>query len=283
MFAMILALASAMAAAAPGQHVAEGQVSEGVVRAWKVAGADVRWVAVSGLWGEEPTPGCRVGFRFHGWLPGRFADLPAPEAPFHLDVSFPWPGDGAAAVATEITDGGLRELVKFQRLQSLEIFGRGVTDVGMLEVAKLKNLEWLDLSCTKVTATGLKSLAPLRFVTRLSLSQMDVTEETLGAVAGFVGLTRFHLSFNKSRVTAAGVGHLAKLQKLRKLGFFRVDLSDADARGLGRSKSLRDIDFLNTTVTKAGAAELRALLPGCDVSARTVDLTDPPPPQVPKD
>lgn len=283
MHALVLMLAGSTAVAAPVPRAAEGQVSEKVIQAWKDAGAEVRWVATSGLWDDKPTPGCRVGFRFHGWVQGRFDDLPAPEAPFHLDVSFPWPGDESKGVAQEITDGGLKELGKFQNLRSLDVFGKGVTDAGAGEIAKLKGLEQLGLSCTKVTADGLKGLAKSRPVTRLSLSQMDVTEEMLQEVAEFKRLTRFDLSFNKSRVTAAGMGHIAKLEKLEKLGLFNVDVSDAGARELGRSKSLKDIDLLNTKVTKAGAEELRKLLPECDTSVRTVDLTLPPPPPLPKD
>lgn len=283
MRALLLVLAGTTAVAAPVPRAAEGQVSEKVIQAWRDAGAEVRWVTTSGLWDDKPTPGCQVGFRFHGWVQGRLGDLPAPEGPFHLDVSFPWPGDESAGVAKEITDGGLKELVKFRNLRSLDVFSKSVTDAGAGEIAKLEGLEQLGLSCTKVTAAGLNTLAKLRSITRLSLSQMDVTEEMLKEVAEFKGLTRFDLSFNKSRVTAAAMGHIAELEKLRKLGFFNVDVSDAGARELGRSKSLKDIDFLNTKVTEAGARELRKLLPECGVSVRTVDLTLPPPPSFPKD
>src|SRR4051812_29825504 len=130
MHALLLVLASTAAAAAPLPRAVEGQVSDKVIQAWKSAGADVRWVTTSGLWDDKPAPRCRVGFRFHGWVPGRFDGLPAPEAPFHLDVSFPWPGDESKGVATEITDGGLKELVKFQNLQSLDVFGKSITDAG---------------------------------------------------------------------------------------------------------------------------------------------------------
>ncbi|WP_088253193.1 leucine-rich repeat domain-containing protein [Fimbriiglobus ruber] len=276
MSALLLLLAGSTAITAPVPRVPETQVSEKVIRAWNDAGAEVRWVAISGLWDDKPTPGCRVGFRFHGWVEGRSDDLPAPDAPFYLDVSFPWPGDESKGIAKEITDGGLKELVKFQNLQSLDVFGRNITDVGAKEITRLKNLERLDLSCAKVTAVGLKELAKLQSITRLSLSQMDVTEEMLKEVAEFKNLTRFGLSFNESEVTIAGMKHIAKLEKLEKLDFFNVNVSDAGARKLGPLKNLKDLDFLNTKVTKAGAEELHKLLPKCDVSVRTVSLEFPP-------
>jgi len=282
MCAFLLVWAGSTAVAAPVPRVSEKPVSEKIVRAWRDAGADVRWVTTSGLWDDKPTPGCRVGFRFHGWVEGRFDEFPAPDAPFHLSVSFPWPGDERKGVSREITDAGLKELVRFQNLQSLDVFGTTVTDAGAKEIAKLKNLEWLDLSCTKVTAAGVKELANLRSVRRLSLSQMDVTEGMLKEVAEFKNLTQLSISFNKSEVTIAGMRHIAKLEKLEKLGFFNVNVTDAGAKELGPLKNLKDLDFLNTEVTKAGAKELQKLLPNCAVSARTVDLTLPPPPTVPE-
>ena len=278
---IVMMLVAATALATPVPLPPEGRVSAEVVRAWTDAGAEVRWVATSGLWDDKPTPGCRAGFRFHGWVPGRLDRLPAPDAPFHLDVSFPWPGDESSGVAWEITDGGLKALARFPNLRSLSMFGKEITDAGAGEIGKLNGLERLDLSCTKVTASGLKELAKLRSLTGLSLSQMDVTEGMLQEVAGFAGLSRFDLSFNRCEVTAAGMRHLADQGKLEKLDFFQVKVSDAGARELGRSRSLRRIDFLNTQVTEAGAEELRKLLPGCATSARTVDLSLPPPP-IPK-
>ncbi len=161
MRALLLILAASTANAAPIPRTPEKPVSEKVVAAWKDAGAEVCWVNTFGGWTDKPTPGCRVGFRFHGWGEGRFDDLPAPDAPFHLSVSFPWPGDETKGIAKEITDGGLKELVRFQNLRSLDVFGTTITDTGAKEIAKLKNLGELDLSCTKVTAVGLKALAKL--------------------------------------------------------------------------------------------------------------------------
>lgn len=279
MFSLFLVLTGSTLIAAPVPRAPEKQVSGEVIQAWKASGAEVRWVTTSGLWDDKPTPGSRVGFRFHGWVEGRFNDLPAPEAPFCLQVSFPWEHKG---IAEEITDGGLKELVKFQNLLDLDVFGRNITDTGVKEIARLKNLEQLGLSCTKVTATGLKELAKLQSITQLSLSQMDVTEDMLKEVAEFKNLTRFDFSFDKSEVTIAGMKHFAKLEKLEKLSFFNVNVSDAAAKELGRLKNLKDLDFLNTKVTKAGTEELRKLLPKCDISARTVDLTLPPPPRIGK-
>ncbi len=282
MRALLLILAAATANAAPNPGKAGvGEGGRGVERCGcrSVLGEYLRRVD------RQADTGVPRVFRFHWWGEGRFDDLPAPDAPFHLSVSFPWPGDETKEIAKEITDGGLKELVRFQNLRSLDVFGTTITDTGAKEIAKLKNLGELDLSCTKVTAVGLKALAKLPSITRLTLSQMDVTEDILKEVAEFENLTRFHLSFNKSEVTIAGMKQIAKLGKLEVLDFFDVDVADAAAKELGRLKNLKDLDFLNTNVTKAGAEELRKLLPKCDISARTVDLTTPspllPPPPIP--
>jgi hypothetical protein len=279
---LLSTLASSTAIAAPVPRDPEKQVSDKVIKAWKDAGAEVRWVDTAG-WKEhdEPTSGCRVGFRFRGWLEGRFDDLPAPDAPFDLDILFPRPRDEGKGILKDITDGGLKELVQFQNLRSLLVLSQKMTDAGALEIAKLKKLEHLDLFCAKVTATGLKELAKIQSVTRLTLSSIDVTDEMLKEVAGFKNLKWFTLTNNKSEVTVAGMKQIAKLDKLEKLFIHTVDVSDAGAKELGTLKNLKKLDFVNTKVTKSGGEELRTLLPKCDISMRTVDLRIPSPP-IPK-
>ena len=269
----VVAITAAVAASAP--CLAEEQVSDNVIQAWKKAGAHVSWVSTSGAWIDKPTAGYQVAFRIRGWTEGRFDALPLPEAPFHLDVSWPWTDEKSK----DITDTGLKELIRFKNLRALLIFSRNVTDAGATEIAKLKGLEELDLSCTKVTAAGLKEIAKMRSITRLSLGQIDVREEMLREVGGFKRLTRLDFAFTGSEFTAAGIRQIVKLERLHTLHFFGVNVSDAAVRELARSKSLKDIDFLNAKVKEADVEELRKRLPGCYVSLGTVDMTLPGLPQ----
>ena len=277
MRACFLIFAGSMLVAAPAPGATEGQVSEKVIQAWKDAGAEVRWVATSGLWDNKPTPGCRVGFWFHGWVQGRLESSRRWKRAFHLMVSFAWPRDESAGIAMNITDEGVKELVKFEIFNPLIFLVRTSRTPARRKSPNSKSLEGLDLSCTKVTAAGLAELTTLQSIKRLALCQMDVTEGMFKEVAAFKSLNRLFLSNNKSEVTSAGMKHIAKLEKLEKLSFFNVNVSDAGAKELSPLKNLKDLDFLNTNVTKAGGKELQKLLPKCDISVRTIDLTLPPP------
>jgi hypothetical protein len=261
-------LLAAMVLAAPVPRLAEPEVSEATIRAWQDAGAEVRWVTKSGLWDDTPKIGSIVGFRFHGWMPGRAEKLPLPEGPFHLDISFPWPGDDRKGVAKELNDEGLKEIAGFRTMRSISVFGNDITDDGVSEIAKLRALVHIDLSCTRITAKGLKGLSALPNVTRLGLSQMDVTEEMLEQVAMFRGLQRLSVSHGKGQLNSVGVSYLAEMNQLAKLEFFGIDFEKDSVGRLGRSKSLRSLDFLNTNVTQKERELLGKLLPECRTEVR---------------
>ncbi len=55
---------------------------------------------------------------------------------------------------TQITDEGLKDVTKLQKLEKLNLLNTQITDAGLKEVAKLQNLEELDLSGTQVTDGG---------------------------------------------------------------------------------------------------------------------------------
>ena len=59
---------------------------------------------------------------------------------------------------TKITDEGLKELAKFQKLKMLGLAQSKITDAGLKEVAKLQKLEMLNLNGTKVTKEGVTVL-----------------------------------------------------------------------------------------------------------------------------
>ena len=60
---------------------------------------------------------------------------------------------------TEITDEGLKELVKLKKLTELILFGcKQITDAGLKELARLTHLDVLWLSETQVTKAGVVKL-----------------------------------------------------------------------------------------------------------------------------
>jgi len=62
---------------------------------------------------------------------------------------------------TQITDVGLKELVKRQQLTALDLGSTHITDAGLKEFPKLKKLRSLNLNDTKVTRMGVARLQEL--------------------------------------------------------------------------------------------------------------------------
>ena len=84
----------------------------------------------------------------------------------HLDLSF-----------TRITDAGLKDIAKLQKLELLDlVYCEQITAVGLKEVAKLQNLTRLYLNRTKITDAGLKEVAKLQQLRGISLTNTKITD-----------------------------------------------------------------------------------------------------------
>ena len=109
----------------------------------------------------------------------------------------------------EITDAGLKEVAKLQKLKQLNLtFCNQITDAGLKEVAKLQQLEVLNLTNTEITDAGLKELAKLQKLRHLSLNNTQITDAGLKDVAKLQKLKQ--LNFRNTKVTKAGVAELKK-------------------------------------------------------------------------
>lgn len=125
-----------------------------VVAAWQKAGAQPAWMMWYGfgqLDFQHGTTGDAEGvpaFQLRPWQAGLLHKLPAPERSFGLYLG-----------GTEITDAGLKELVRFKELQYLYLGRTPVTDAGLKELTGIKQLQVLYLPDNKVSNAGLKELA----------------------------------------------------------------------------------------------------------------------------
>ena len=77
---------------------------------------------------------------------------------------------------TQVTDAGLKELVEMKQLISLNLYSTQITDEGLKEVGKLKQLNKLHLQNTKITDAGLKELVEMKQLKLLSLQFTEVTK-----------------------------------------------------------------------------------------------------------
>jgi len=89
----------------------------------------------------------------------KWDSLPKPTGKFGLDLT-----------GTQVTDVGLKEVAKFQRLTMLclQLCGK-ITDSGFKEVAKLQQLTSVNLESSNVSDADLKELAQLRQLAQFSL------------------------------------------------------------------------------------------------------------------
>jgi hypothetical protein len=177
--AVVLALAVLPGGAPPGGKGPPQPLPDDLVAAWTKAGATAGWLRIDRdgylifISGKKGNPGDLPAFRIDDWQNSVLPRLPAPQAPFGLNLSF-----------TRITDAGLKELAGFKQLQALDLGETKITGAGLKELASLKQLQVLDLGFAKVTDAGLKGLAGLKQLQTLVLGDTKITDAGLKELAG---------------------------------------------------------------------------------------------------
>ena len=139
--------------------------------------------------------------------------------------------------ATNPTDNDLRHFRALRHVYGLRLTETKITDAGLAHLAGLKELEYLDVYGTDVSHGGLKQLADLKALKTLDLSRTRV--EKLEFLSEFTQLEFLGLDY--TRVTDGELLHLESLSGLEKL------------------------TLLDTLVTDAGVARLKAALPNLEI------------------
>lgn len=136
-----------------------------------------------------------------------------------------------------VSERGVAELAGIRSLKALHFRGMNINDAGLASLAKLPNLEFMRLVQTDVTDDGLKVLA-----------DMSLTGMSLG-------------SWNEdSRVTDAGLAHLAGARKLKDLWLYGPAFTDDSIEHLVRMPGLRNLHLYTPNITDAGIESLRKQL-----------------------
>jgi internalin A len=212
-----------------------------IIRAWNRAGAVFGWMSLDD-YGElrfrqgigKRKLGEWPAFRFLGlaWEPQKLASLPPPGEPFGLNLHH---------CALESAD--LKELVRFEQLQVLNLDETFVTDTALQQVKKLSALRAISLGGTQVTDSGISELTQLQ------------------------SLDPSHMVTGKS---------LRKLKSLRAVNLEFTRVTDMDLSALKELTDLRALNLAHTSVTSAGLRELRGLrlLTSLDLSRRQVSEAD---------
>ena len=191
---------------------------------------------------------------------------------------------------TPITDAGLAYLADLPRLQNLGLAETAVGDAGLRHVAKMNGLTILGLWGTKVTGRGLEHLVTLDNLRILDLMHTEVGDDDLRPLqnlpelrmlvlvnthvtdAGLPHLLRLEklewldLPYGVGKVTAASLGELRKLPRLKALKLSGYWTGSDTAEALKKLPHLSELYYTVTDGTQEpDVAALQAALPNCRI------------------
>ncbi len=186
---------------------------------------------------------------------------------------------------TNVTDDAVASIAKIETLVNVVLADTDVTDACMANLAKMPNLRSLDLSDTGITVNALKTLAGTR-IDSLNVGNTGIGDAGVGNLQGMESLVTLNLG--GTRVTEAGLAHLATLVNLRILAIvitdaglppianlvhvevlaIRGEITDQGIQQLKLLKKLNSLDLVYTRVTTSGASELQKEIPQCRIVFR---------------
>jgi internalin A len=109
-------------------------------------------------------------------------------------------------VEPSMTDAQLARLECLTNLSMLALHGSQITDAGMVHLKGMTRLSVLEVSNTQVSGAGLVHLQGLRSLKTILLANTSVTDR---GIANLSGLSLRSLDLSGSKVTDAGLEHLA--------------------------------------------------------------------------
>ena len=187
-----------------------------------------------------------------------------------------------------VTDEGLRSLAPLKNLKELFLFVKNIRGPGLRHLGKLPNLQYLQVKYTDnkgkyvfgdsslryikdipslrrlkvwwrlpITERGIAYLAQCTQLEEIELSKLPVTDRNLSQLKALPRLKGLDASGGESKVTDAGMVHVAQMRNLESLGlpYTISDIGAAQLAGLNNLKSLQ----LGGPITDAGISRLAGL------------------------
>lgn len=202
--------------------------------------------------------------------------------------------ESLSAPCNEITGEGIKHLKNLGKLSEVDLTSSAVTEYGLKAIADLRGLEVTRLDECKLSMAGLRALAASKSLRILSLKGSNVTDEELKGLSGLSTLQSLNLS--DTYVTGKGicflpdslrslnlhllgtkkknekqfnselrVEGLLRLINLRELNLKGRVVTDQDLKALCQLDKLELLDVSFPKVTEYGVAQLRQMLPKCNV------------------
>ena len=139
-------------------------------------------------------------------------------------------------------------------IRSLMLGDTEVNDENLHHVGRLIGLKRLELSSTPVTDAGIVHLAPLVELAEIRLDAFSTGTKGFGVGDGALAIlskipTLAQLDLRLTKVTDAGMRHLANMHSLRSICISGTPVTDA---GLTPLKDLKDLDCLDLGIYREG-------------------------------
>jgi beta-lactamase regulating signal transducer with metallopeptidase domain len=172
----------------------------------------------------------------------------------------------------EVTDAGLAHLVKLHSLKKLSLPGAHLTDKGCAYLKQIKTLEILEGSQgnQRITDVGLAHLSELPNLKSLSINYSYNSRDRKNPEPnpygdkGLESLAKCHtleeLSIGSVAITDAGMEHLAKLNRLKKLTMLAcINVTDVGITKLASLDQLENLSIDTANITVAGVNSLKTM------------------------
>ena len=162
---------------------------------------------------------------------------------------------------SNVTNAGLKQLLRHRSLRSLKLDHGQVTDEGIENLAGLP-LTRIELEDLSITDRGMAALGRMRGLTSVRISGLNqqVTDNGVAALLPLKALEDFYLSFSRE-TSGASIETLRKIQSLKTLKLISNDNIPGQAyRALRDLPALRTLDVsYSDAVTDANIEDLAAL------------------------
>jgi hypothetical protein len=190
-------------------------------------------------------------------------------------------------ITSSVSDSSLAHLADLTSLQKLDLSFSAISEDGVVYLRNLTNLRglWFYM-CPNVRDEAAAHLADMRQLDTLHLGGTKVTDEGLNCLQNMTELTNMLL--DSSPIKGRGLIHLENAKNLfwlhlandpldddefevitrlsmQQLSLTNTSLTDRSVKYLKTLHTVRQMHIGGTQITDAGAAELTAALPNCQV------------------
>jgi hypothetical protein len=166
--------------------------------------------------------------------------------------------------ARALTDRGFANLAKPRTLKRLQCYyASGLTGASLASLANCTEMEILLFAGARIEDEDLLHLRSMTKLRVLDFGKTPLSDAGLATLADLLELTS--LSLSNTSVTDAGLPQLVKLSRLEQLHLEQTNITDRSIPVLAELKELKVLSIQATRITDAGAATLRAKLPGTKV------------------